>query len=374
VAEWEGPATPEFWYRKSNRMKSKSIAEDALSLLASPNICSKEDWVRAYDHEVQGASIGKPFQGKTMEAPSNAGVIDLEMHGGKKNTALAIGHGFSAKLSCYDTYWMSQMAIDECVRNLVASGSNPEKISLLDNFCWPNPFLNTSKHRLGQLVRANQALNDMADLYDVPFISGKDSMKNSFQGYSKSKKKISIDVEPSLLISGMGYVEAHSHLLPSSFVSADHNIYCIRLNPLSLLGSEHSYYFESNDELKIPQYDFINAKAIHKTVYELITANLIESVHDISDGGLICALFEKILGNQIGCELVSDLSLLEAFGEGPAAYVVSVKDDKVDAFEEAASKVPLTKIGKTINAFEFKTPSETIAGDRIISAWRTPIC
>ena len=29
-------------------------------------------------------------------------------------------------------------AIDECVRNLVCVGADPERIAILDNFCWPS--------------------------------------------------------------------------------------------------------------------------------------------------------------------------------------------------------------------------------------------
>lgn len=374
TAEWQGPSHPEYWYRKLKHKTKTTIAKDALTLLASPNICSKEDWVRVYDHEVQGASIGKPFQGKTMQAPSNSGVIDLEMHGGKENTALAIGHGFSAKLSCYDTYWMAQIAIDECIRNLVASGANPKKIALLDNFCWPNPFLETSKHRLGQLVRANEAIKDMATLFDLPFISGKDSMKNSFQGINKAKAKVAIDVEPSLLISGIGYVEDHRHLLPSSFVNDGDNIYFVGLSPQSLLGSEYSYYFETSEDLKVPQYDFIKAKEIHDVIYQLITANCLQSIHDISDGGLICALYESMIGNHIGCELTSDLDMVRAFGEAPAGYIVSVKKSDKEKFESMTAIIPTVFLGKTTGVFEFKSPNELIKGEKIVEAWRTPLC
>jgi phosphoribosylformylglycinamidine synthase II len=373
-AEWQGPEQPKYWFRKQVPLAASNLATEALKLLSSPNICSKEPWVRAYDHEVQGASIGKPFQGLNFAGPSNAGVIDLEMHGGAKNTAIAIGHGFSAKLSCFDTYWMTQMAIDECVRNLVASGGNPKKISLLDNFCWPNPFLETSKHRLGQLVRSVEALKDMADLLDVPFISGKDSMKNSFQGKNALGQTISIDVEPSLLISGMSYVEDHKHLLPSSFVKADQDVYFIGLKPMSLLGSEYSYYFQTKEELKIPMYDFMMAKNIHHTIYELIKNECLTSIHDVSDGGILCAALESMIGNEIGIQLDLELDRLLAFGEAPAGYIVSVNSAQISSFKQISHKIPVLKLGKTLGTFEFKSPNTQIKGKEIMDAWRLPIC
>lgn len=74
---------------------------------------------------------------------------------------------------------MAVSAIDEAFRNLVAVGTDPDQVAILDNFCWGNP---TMPDRLGSLVRTCQGCYDAALAYRAPFISGKDSLYNEFNG------------------------------------------------------------------------------------------------------------------------------------------------------------------------------------------------
>jgi len=105
------------------------------------------------------------------------------MHGGQANNAVAVSNGLCPQLSYYDTYLMAQKAVDESVRNLVATGANPDKMALVDNFCWPDPTPKASNpdasHKMAQLVRACAGIYDAALAYRAPLVSGKDSMKTT---------------------------------------------------------------------------------------------------------------------------------------------------------------------------------------------------
>ena len=98
-----------------------------------------------------------------------------------------------------DPYAMAWAAIDEALRNLVAVGADPDQVSLLDNFCWGNPYL---PDRLGGLVRCAQGCYDAAVAYDVPFISGKDSLNNEYNDVDGQRHAI----PGTLLISAVGIV------------------------------------------------------------------------------------------------------------------------------------------------------------------------
>src|SRR5208283_1306788 len=74
--------------------------------------------------------------------------------------------------------WMAAAAIDEAVRNCVAVGADPQRIAILDNFCWGNT---DRPETLGSLVRAALACYDVATVLCTPFISGKDSLNNEFR-------------------------------------------------------------------------------------------------------------------------------------------------------------------------------------------------
>src|SRR5213078_4034273 len=94
---------------------------------------------------------------------------------------------------------MAAAAIDEAVRNVLAVGADPSRIALLDNFCWGNT---DRPEVLGSLVRAAQACRDVALAYQMPFISGKDSLNNEFHGEDRH-----ITIPPTLLISALGKVD-----------------------------------------------------------------------------------------------------------------------------------------------------------------------
>src|SRR5207244_1063146 len=110
-------------------------------------------------------------------------------------------------------YWMAAAAIDEAVRNVVAVGADPSRIALLDNFCWGNT---DRPEVLGSLVRAAEACRDVALAYNMPFISGKDSLNNEYHapstapspsiGANSGREGRRITIPPTLLISAMGRV------------------------------------------------------------------------------------------------------------------------------------------------------------------------
>src|SRR5262249_40200670 len=145
-----------------------------LKILSSWNVCSKEWIVRQYDHEVQGGTVIKPLVGVRDDGPGDASVV-LPVLGAW--AGFAVGSGLNPRYGDLAPYAMAAAAIDEAVRNVVAVGADPARVALLDNFCWGN----TDRHEvLGSLVRAAEACRDVALAYGMPFISGKDSLKNEY--------------------------------------------------------------------------------------------------------------------------------------------------------------------------------------------------
>jgi len=90
--------------------------------------------------------------------------------------------------------------------NYVAVGGSLDLAAGLDNFCWCDPVLSEKNpdgaYKMAQLVRSNQALYDVCLAYNLPLISGKDSMKNDF--YDGTVK---ISIPPTLLFSVIGRIE-----------------------------------------------------------------------------------------------------------------------------------------------------------------------
>ena len=114
------------------------------------------------------------------------------------HVGLAVGCGVNPRYGDFDPYAMAAAAVDEAVRNVVAVGADPARVALLDNFCWGNT---DRPEVLGSLVRAAEACRDVALAYGMPFISGKDSLKNEFHA-----GEYHITIPPTLLISALGRV------------------------------------------------------------------------------------------------------------------------------------------------------------------------
>ena len=139
----------------------KDLDKELLKILSAPNVASKENVIRTYDHEVKGNTILKPLQGR-YNGPNDAAVIKPL---NKSWKGIVISCGMNPKYGKIDTYWMAASAIDEAIRNNIAVGGR--RIALLDNFTWGNP---EKEERLGSLVRACEACYDIASVFETPFI------------------------------------------------------------------------------------------------------------------------------------------------------------------------------------------------------------
>ena len=104
-ARWEGQLIVS-WIDKDLRADPTSLSwsEKLKRLLSTPNVVSKEPWVRQYDHEVQGATVVKPFGGDSQQGPNDSGVLWLHPHGGAQDNAVSVGCGLAPRLSLYDPY------------------------------------------------------------------------------------------------------------------------------------------------------------------------------------------------------------------------------------------------------------------------------
>jgi len=147
--------------------------ETLLALLGRLNVCSKEYWVRQYDHEVQGGSVVKPLCGARGDGPSDAAVLRPLLD---RPEGVVVAHGICPRFIDIDPYHMAACAVDEAVRNAVCVGADPTRLAALDNFCWSDPVLSETNpegaHKLGQLVQTCRALYDACVFYGIPLISG----------------------------------------------------------------------------------------------------------------------------------------------------------------------------------------------------------
>ncbi len=327
-------------------------------LLSRWNICSKESLIRQYDHEVQAGSVIKPLVGATNDGPGDAAVVRPVLD---RTVGVAVGCGIVPRYSDLDTYHMMACAIDEAVRNIVAVGANPDHMAGLDNFCWCDPVQSSKtpdgEYKLAQLVRANQALYDICDAYNLPCISGKDSMKND---YSIGDTKISIP--PTVLFTAVGVVPDVRLCVTPDFKNAGDIVYVLGLTANETGGSEYMAMHGVVGD-KVPKVsDSQRSIRMYRALHGAITDKLTVSVHDLSDGGLAVALAECCFSGGLGAAVsIAELTVdnvdrddYALFSESPSRFVISVKPHDAEKFEELLSVFPLSRIGVVTENPELK--------------------
>ncbi len=338
-------------------------------IMAHHAIASKEWAIRRYDHEVQCATRTGPFAGALQSGPSDAAVIKPLETGGRK--AIAVSNGFNARYGEADSYNAAASAIDEAVRNAVASGADPDRIAIVDNFCWGDP---QKPENLWTLLLAAKACRDVSVAHRAPFFCGKDSFNNEFEGADGSR----IAIPPSLLISAMGIVPDIG-CAPTTDLKADSGaLYLVgEFRPVleasvlqAVLGTAGGQLDAAAGAVGPGPGFSRKAPAVYRKLHAAIAASMISACHDLSDGGLGAALAEMCLGGARGAELdlaaVSKAALqsrpngelgysapgaacgasLLLFGETNGCFIVEVETGKAAAFEAAMAGAPCVRIGR----------------------------
>ena len=340
-AYWDGPRVPSSWIVVEKHRPDECLENVLKTLLGRDNIASKEYWVRQYDQGVQGATCGRPFvEGGEQSTPSDAGVIGAEPHGGEENNAIAIGCGLAPSLSSHDPYLMAQLAVDEAVRNVVSVGGMLEKLCLLDNFCWPDPIESDKNpdgaYKLGQLVRACAGLYDICCQYGTPLVSGKDSMKNDFRGTSREGKPLTISILPTLLVTALSQCR-RDEICSSEFKQVGDRVYLLGGWGSGLLGSEYDQAY-SVENAKLPEMDMEKNVRLYKSMQSLFEKKLLQSCHDVNEGGLLVALVESCFAKEVGLNVAFDEVDQERlreifFNQSAGRFVVSVSRNQCEVFE-----------------------------------------
>ncbi|GAC1472260.1 MAG: phosphoribosylformylglycinamidine synthase subunit PurL [Isosphaeraceae bacterium] len=336
------------------------FTQDLISILGSWNVCSKEWIVRQYDHEVQGRTVIKPLVGLHDDGPGDASVV-LPVRGSMRG--LAISCGINPAYGRLDPYAMAGCVIDEAVRNCVAVGADPDRIAILDNFCWGNT---DRPETLGSLVLAAEGCHDLALAYGTPFISGKDSLNNEYTHEGKS-----LAIPPTLLISAIGQVpdvrrcvtmdlkEAGNHLLIAGFTRDE-------------LGGSHWLSSQGLTGGLVPRVDPALGRALFRAIHAAISARLVRACHDLSEGGLAVSLAESAFAGGLGarvslrdvpCDEAAAHDAILLFSESASRFLLEVRPGDVSPLSNLFGELPLGRLGEVVAASDSSdSPRVTVTG------------
>ncbi len=343
IASWQTPSFVE------PELAEKADYNTELNAMFSDfNVASKEWVIRQYDHEVQGGSAIKPLVGAENDGPGDASVVRPLIN---KEKGVALGCGICPQYSDIDPYSMALAAIDEAVRNVVSVGGRPDRIALLDNFCWGNC---NKPDRLGGLVLANKGCYDGAMAYGAPFISGKDSLNNEFQTDTGE----TINIPGTLLISAMTLVDDVNNCTTMDLKKAGNKLIVVG-ETRDELGAGLLYKLNGQIGSNVPKVDLVAGPANAAAVAETISKGLVRSCHDCSEGGLAVAVAEMAFAGNMGIDVELaqapvaagvDKNFQLLFSETPSRYVLEVEPGKLDELKTVLKDVAFAEIGSVTDS------------------------
>jgi phosphoribosylformylglycinamidine synthase len=313
--------------RKDNfRFSLPDLNKFFLQLAGALSVTSKEWVIRQYDHEVRGATVIKPLQGKLgFETHGDAPVIKPL---GDSNKGIALTSDVNPLFMKLDPWRGSLSAVDEVCRNLVAVGAKP--CALADCLNLGDP---TKPKTMEELRLICRALNQIASTLKLPFISGNVSFYN--EGPQGS-------IAPTPLILGIGEVEDITLCTTTDLKEGRDLIYLIGETKREMGGSQYYKLLGIKGGI-VPTSNPHQLKHLIDALLEANHKRLIRAIHDVAEGGIAMALAEMAIGGDLGCEvslkamgkLRSDFKL---FSESNTRWIIEVKRERAKEFETIFEK------------------------------------
>jgi phosphoribosylformylglycinamidine synthase II len=307
----------------------QNLRDVAWSLLARPNLASKRWVYDQYDSMVGTANM-------TTNFPSDAAVVNLK--GTEKALVLTV--------DCNPRYVRANpeigtmIAVAEAARNIICTGGKPLAITNCLNF--GNPY---NQEVYWQFVGAIKGMGAACRAFKTPVTGG----NVSFYNQSNINGRIE-PVYPTPTIGMLGLMENKNHQMTISFKNKGDMIFLLGESHDDISSSEYLVSWHGVKDSPVPFFNLDAELTLHSVVHELIERNLIQSAHDVSDGGLFLNLTESCLKNMLGFDITSDAMVRRdafLFGEAQGRVVVSVtphhENDFIDFMME--SKVPFSTLG-----------------------------
>ena len=324
--KWKKSSAPKKIKQQKNLKKFKII--DSLKIiLASPNNSNKS-WVwEQYDSTVMGDTVQKPG--------GDSGVIRIH----NKNKGVAITIDSSAHYCLANPLTGAKQVVCESWRNLISVGSSPIAITNCLNFGNPE-----KEKVMGQFVETIDGITQACNYLDYPVISGNVSF------YNETKNK---SISPTPTIGGVGLIKNLDLMMTKNFKEKGSYIMVIGKTLGHLHQSEFFKEVLQIEDGPPPEVNLFNEKNNGLTVKSLIDKKILNSVHDISSGGIIVALTEMCIGGKVGAKLkipIESISLHEyLFGEDQSRYLIEISEKNRDEVKKILEKnsVYFEIIGKT---------------------------
>jgi phosphoribosylformylglycinamidine synthase subunit PurL len=301
----------------------------AQKLWGSPNLASKNWITRQYDSMVRTGTM-------TTNRPADAAVVYVK--GTQK--AIALTTDCNSAYVYADPYRGAMIAVAEAARNIVCAGGEPVAITNCLNF--GNPYNPEVYYQFAEAIRG---MGEACRKFETPVTGGNVSFYNQY-----AHKGAVIPVYPTPTIGMLGLLDDCGDMMTLDFKQAGDRVYVIGILRDDLGSSEYLRTVQGVEYSPCPYFDLEEEYFIQQTVKKAIRAKLLQSAHDLSDGGLFAALLESAMPRGLGFEVRSDPAVRKdawLFGEAQSRIMVSVRPEQTEALERFLNeeKAPFSVLG-----------------------------
>ncbi len=301
--KWKKTKLPQKIKINKDNYKKFKISEVLKKVLNLPNISNKR-WIwEQYDHTVMGDTIQKPG--------SDSGVV--RVYG--TNKAIATSVDSSATYCFAHPITGGKQIVCENWRNLISSGANPIAITNCLNFGNPEKEKN-----MGEFVECLEGINEASKFLDYPIVSGNVSF------YNETNDK---GIKPTPTIGGVGLIKNYNNVISMNLKEISNLIIVVGKTEGHIDQSVFARDILNEKKGPPPEVNLFNEKNNGHTILKLIDKDLIESVHDVSLGGIITAISKMAIDGKKGFKLNKFKTLMNKFdyffGEDQGRYIVEIK-------------------------------------------------
>ncbi|MCM3570226.1 phosphoribosylformylglycinamidine synthase subunit PurL [Neobacillus mesonae] len=300
------------------------VKETLVQLLSQPTIASKEWVYEQYDYMVRTNTVVSPG--------SDAAVIRIR--GTKK--ALAMTTDCNSRFVYLDPETGGKIAVAEAARNIVCSGAEP--LAITDNLNFGNP---EKPEVFWQIEKAADGISEACRVLKTPVIGGNVSLYNETSGTA---------IYPTPVIGMTGLVTDIDHITTQQFKNNGDLIYLAGETKPEFGGSELQKLLNNGKVFgKAPELNILLEKERQDQVLSAIRAGVVQSAHDLSEGGLSVALAESLFGSEkLGAKVtISGDSVTALFSESQSRFLLTVKKEDQEKFESLVEAELIGEVNQT---------------------------
>lgn len=329
--EYKEPASYQerFKFDINSVQEPLNLKEVIDALIVNPNLASKKWVIEQYDSMVQ-------TNNKSTNKVSDAGIVAVK----GTNKALAVTTDCNARYVQADPEKGTMIAVAEAARNIVCSGGDPVAITNCLNF--GNPY---DPEVYWQFVGAIKGMGAACEKFGTPVTGGNVSFYNQSTIDGKTEA-----VFPTPTIGMLGVLDDKRTHTGLSFQNKGDLIFMIGKAQNDINSSEYLANYIGVKNTPAPHFDLEEEFAVQQAVKDLVQSGILQSCHDVSDGGLFMSLFDKCLANELGF----DITLPEEFrrdaflfGESQSRVVISIREEDHDLLLDLMEreKTPFLMLG-----------------------------